>query len=35
MVMAEDAAVRANRLAVLARLRQLFLQVADISVLQQ
>ncbi|GGX49376.1 glycine--tRNA ligase subunit beta [Saccharospirillum salsuginis] len=35
MVMAEDPAVRANRLAVLARLRQLFLQVADISVLQQ
>ncbi|MHA7878792.1 MAG: glycine--tRNA ligase subunit beta [Saccharospirillum sp.] len=34
MVMAEDAAVRANRLALLARLRQLFLQVADISVLQ-
>ncbi len=35
MVMAEDPAVRANRLAVLARLRQLFLKVADISVLQQ
>ncbi|WP_108126529.1 glycine--tRNA ligase subunit beta [Saccharospirillum mangrovi] len=35
MVMAEDAAVRANRLAVLARLRHLFLQVADISLLQQ
>lgn len=34
MVMAEDDAVRANRLALLARLRQLFLQVADISVLQ-
>ena len=35
MVMADEAPVRANRLAVLARLRQLFLQVADISVLQQ
>lgn len=35
MVMTDDAAVRANRLAVLARLRQLFLQVADISLLQQ
>ncbi|PTY37679.1 glycine--tRNA ligase subunit beta [Saccharospirillum sp. MSK14-1] len=35
MVMADDAAVRANRLAMLARLRQLFLQVADISLLQQ
>lgn len=34
MVMAEDAAVRANRLALLARLRALFLQVADISLLQ-
>lgn len=34
MVMADDPAVRANRLAVLARLRLLFLQVADISVLQ-
>lgn len=35
MVMADDARVRANRLAVLSRLRQLFLQVADISLLQQ
>ncbi|MFG1495662.1 glycine--tRNA ligase subunit beta [Saccharospirillum sp. HFRX-1] len=34
MVMADDAAVRANRLAVLSCLRQLFLQVADISLLQ-
>jgi glycyl-tRNA synthetase beta chain len=34
MVMAEDAAVKANRLALLARLRALFLQVADISLLQ-
>jgi len=31
MVMAEDAAVRNNRLALLARLRALFLQLADIS----
>jgi glycyl-tRNA synthetase beta chain len=34
MVMADDAAVRSNRLAVLSKLRQLFLKVADISVLQ-
>lgn len=34
MVMADDAAVKANRLALLARLRALFLQVADISLLQ-
>lgn len=34
MVMADDAAVRANRLRQLAQLRQLFLQVADISLLQ-
>lgn len=34
MVMADDAAVRANRLALLAQLRGLFLQVADISLLQ-
>lgn len=34
MVMAEDAGVRANRLALLAKLRSLFLQVADISLLQ-
>jgi len=33
MVMAEDAAVRANRLAILARLRAMFLRVADISLL--
>jgi len=33
MVMADDAGVRANRLALLAQLRGLFLQVADISVL--
>jgi glycyl-tRNA synthetase beta chain len=33
MVMADDAGVRANRLALLAKLRGLFLQVADISVL--
>ena len=33
MVMAEDAALRANRLALLGRLRALFLRVADISVL--
>ena len=31
MVMAEDEAVRNNRLALLARLRQLFLQLADVS----
>ena len=34
MVMADNAAVRNNRLAVLSKLRQLFLKVADISVLQ-
>ncbi|WKE67528.1 glycine--tRNA ligase subunit beta [Gallaecimonas kandeliae] len=34
MVMAEDAALKQNRLAILNRLRGLFLQVADISVLQ-
>lgn len=33
MVMAEDAALRANRLALLNRLRGLFLQVADVSLL--
>jgi glycyl-tRNA synthetase beta chain len=33
MVMADDPAVKANRLAVLNRLRNLFLQVADVSVL--
>jgi glycyl-tRNA synthetase beta chain len=31
MVMADDAALRNNRLALLAQLRALFLQVADIS----
>ncbi len=31
MVMAEDAAVRGNRLALLARLRALFLNLADVS----
>lgn len=35
MVMAEDAAIRANRIALLSRLRELFLRVADISLLQQ
>lgn len=34
MVMAEDEAIRNNRLALLAQLRQLFLQIADISLLQ-
>lgn len=34
MVMADDPALRANRLALLERLRQLFLRVADISLLQ-
>ena len=33
MVMAEDAAVRTNRLALLARLRRLFLRVADVALL--
>jgi glycyl-tRNA synthetase beta chain len=31
MVMTEDSAVRENRLALLARLRGLFLRVADLS----
>ena len=35
MVMAEDAAVRHNRLALLASLQALFLEVADIALLQQ
>ncbi|ASK35826.1 glycine--tRNA ligase subunit beta [Alcanivorax sp. N3-2A] len=35
MVMAEDPAVRANRLALLTFLRDLFLNVADISLLQE
>ncbi len=34
MVMAEDDAVRINRLTLLSKLRELFLQVADISLLQ-
>lgn len=34
MVMAEDPGVRGQRLALLAKVRQLFLQVADISLLQ-
>lgn len=34
MVMVDDSTLRQNRLALLARLRQLFLQVADISLLQ-
>ncbi|MGL5948622.1 MAG: glycine--tRNA ligase subunit beta [Aeromonas sp.] len=34
MVMADDAALKANRLALLNNLRNLFLQVADISLLQ-
>ena len=34
MVMADDKTLRENRLALLARLQALFLEVADISVLQ-
>ncbi|GAB4391863.1 MAG: glycine--tRNA ligase subunit beta [Gammaproteobacteria bacterium] len=34
MVMVDDSALRANRLALLSQLRRLFLQVADISLLQ-
>ena len=34
MVMADDAAIRANRLALLKRLSGLFLEVADLSQLQ-
>ena len=34
MVNADDEAVRINRLTLLAQLRELFLQVADISLLQ-
>ena len=34
MVMAEDEAVRKNRLALLNQTRALFIQIADISVLQ-
>ena len=34
MVNVEDAALRQNRLALLQRLRELFLRVADISLLQ-
>lgn len=35
MVMADDEALKANRIATMNRMRQLFLQVADISLLQQ
>ncbi|MFT5560380.1 MAG: glycyl-tRNA synthetase beta chain [Litorivivens sp.] len=35
MVMADDEAVRTNRIATLTKMRSLFLQVADISLLQQ
>jgi glycyl-tRNA synthetase beta chain len=34
MVMAEDTAVRENRLALLNQTRALFLEIADISLLQ-
>jgi glycyl-tRNA synthetase beta chain len=34
MVMADDAAVKANRLAMLGQLQSAFLQVADIGLLQ-
>jgi len=34
MVNADDQAVRVNRLTLLSKLRELFLQVADISLLQ-
>ncbi|RYD95479.1 MAG: glycine--tRNA ligase subunit beta, partial [Sphingobacteriales bacterium] len=34
MVMADDAAVKQNRLRLLAQLRALFISVADVSVLQ-
>jgi glycyl-tRNA synthetase beta chain len=34
MVMDEDPAVRVNRLTLLSKLRELFLQIADISLLQ-
>jgi glycyl-tRNA synthetase beta chain len=34
MVMAEDDAIRINRLTLLSKLRELFLEVADISLLQ-
>jgi glycyl-tRNA synthetase beta chain len=34
MVNAEDQSVRVNRLTLLSKLRELFLQVADISLLQ-
>lgn len=34
MVMADDPAIKANRLAILSALRSLFLQIADISLLQ-
>ncbi len=35
MVMADDEALKLNRLTLLARLQALFLQAADISLLQQ
>jgi glycyl-tRNA synthetase beta chain len=35
MVMADDEAVKLNRLTLLSQLRSLFLQVADISLLQK
>ncbi len=34
MVMVDDAARRRNRLALLGRLRRMFLEVADVSLLQ-
>lgn len=34
MVMADDQELRVNRLTLLSKLRELFLQVADISLLQ-
>jgi glycyl-tRNA synthetase beta chain len=33
MVMADDLALRQNRLAILSQLRELFLEVADVSLL--
>ena len=35
MVMAEDEALKLNRLTLLSRLRNLFLEIADISLLQK
>ena len=34
MVMADDASIRNNRLALLQKMRELFLRVADLSVLK-